>query len=90
MVAIEAMMMHVPVITMDFADELAGVEFIDSGATRHVRSAGELEERLRAILAAGSGAEPLPATTAFLGDAFYALDGHSADRVAQCLLALAT
>ena len=90
MVAIEAMMMNVPVITMDFAHELSGVEFIDAGATRHVRTLAELEDRLRAVLAAGAGSEPLPATTAFLRDAFFALDGHSADRVAELLLSLAS
>ena len=89
MVAIEAMMMNVPVITMDFAQELSGVEFIDAGATRHVRTLAELEDRLRAVLAAGAGSEPLPATTAFLRDAFFALDGHSSDRVAELLLSLA-
>ena len=89
MVAIEAMLMRVPVITMDFAHELSGVEFIDAGATRHVRTLAELEDRLRAVLSAGAGGEPLPATTAFLGDAFFALDGHSAQRVADLLISLA-
>ncbi|HEY1786390.1 MAG TPA: UDP-N-acetylglucosamine 2-epimerase [Pirellulales bacterium] len=89
MVAIEAMLMRVPVITMDFAHELSGVEFIDAGATRHVRTLAELEDRLRAVLAAGDGSAPLPATTAFLGDAFFALDGRSAQRVADLLLSLA-
>jgi UDP-N-acetylglucosamine 2-epimerase len=89
MVAIEAMLMNIPVITMDFAGELSGVEFIDAGATRHVRTLAELEDRLRAVLAAGPGSEPLPATTAFLGDAFFALDGRSAQRVADLLLSLA-
>ncbi|HEX4147111.1 MAG TPA: UDP-N-acetylglucosamine 2-epimerase [Pirellulales bacterium] len=88
MVAIEAMLMNVPVITMDFADELSGVEFIDAGATRHVRTLAELEDRMRAVLAAG-GNQPLPATTAFLGDAFFALDGRSAERVADLLRSLA-
>ena len=59
MVAIEAMLMHVPVITMDFAGELSGVEFIDAGATRHVRTLAELEDRLRTILAVRRGERAL-------------------------------
>ena len=82
MVAIEAMMMHVPVITMDFAGELSGVEFIEAGATLHCRSQAELLAHLRSLLAADTPPQRA-ATAAFLGDAFFALDGHSAERVAD-------
>ena len=43
MVAVEAMLMDVPVITMDFCDELHGVEFIDAGATLHATSIADIE-----------------------------------------------
>ena len=39
-VAVEAMLMDVPVVTMDFCNEIHGVDFIDAGATIHVNTAG--------------------------------------------------
>jgi UDP-N-acetylglucosamine 2-epimerase len=41
--AVEAMVMKVPVITMDFMNELLNVDFIDAGATIHIRSYSELK-----------------------------------------------
>ena len=35
-VAVEAMLMEVPVVTMDFCDEIQAVDFIDAGATCHM------------------------------------------------------
>jgi UDP-N-acetylglucosamine 2-epimerase len=88
MVAIEAMLMNVPVITMDFAEELKGVSFIDAGATLHARTPAELEAHLRSVLSSGSPRQPA-GTAAFLHDAFFALDGQSARRVADLLHSLA-
>ena len=79
-------MMHVPVITMDFAGELSGVEFIDAGATLHCRSQAELLAHLRSL--SPPSRPERAATTAFLADAFFALDGHSAERVADLVESL--
>ena len=43
-VAIEAMLMQVPVITVDYMNEYQNVDFIDLGATIHVKSKTELFE----------------------------------------------
>ena len=51
-VALEAMVMDVPVITMDFCNEIHDVDFIDAGATIHVRTEEALEEAVREIMRA--------------------------------------
>src|SRR4029079_7481214 len=43
-VAVEAMLMDVPVVTMDFCQEIRGVDFIDAGATTHVQTSDALSE----------------------------------------------
>lgn len=49
-VAIEAMSMNVPVITMDFMSEYKNVDFIDRGATIHVTNGEELEGAVHTLL----------------------------------------
>ena len=89
-VATEAMLMDVPVITMDFCDEIHGIDFIDAGATMHVTSGERLDERFRAVLDREQPVEQLKAKVAeYLRDSFFALDGRSAERTAQALVALA-
>ena len=86
-VAVEAMLMEVPVITMDFFDEIHGVDFIDAGATAHVRTREALVEAVRETLAErGPRAEVRLRVQAFLSEAFCALDGRSADRGARAVL----
>lgn len=84
-VAVEAMLMEVPVITMDFRDEVHDVDFIDARATEHVRTVDGLIRAVRTLLEGG----PAPARTAqvdaYLQTAFFALDGQSAKRGAQAL-----
>ncbi len=85
-VAIEAMLMDVPVVTMDFRDEIHQVDFIAAGATSHVCSFEALEHAVREILAAGGqSAEVKSRIRAYLEEAFYAMDGRSASRGAQAL-----
>ena len=54
MVAVEAMLIGVPVITMDFCNEIREVDFIDFGMTTHVTTPEALEATGRDVLAARS------------------------------------
>jgi hypothetical protein len=90
MVAIEAMLMDVPVISMDFCNEIHGVKFIDAGATLHVTSYEDLEERVKMLLGIDRNIDDLNEKVhEFLSDAFMALDGQSARRTAEALWELA-
>jgi len=82
-VGIEAMLMDVPVISMDFAGEFKKVDFVEANTTIHVQSEQELEEAARmalerpeTLLGVKRRAEE------FLKDSFGALDGNSALRCA--------
>ncbi|REK10854.1 MAG: hypothetical protein DWQ37_15555 [Planctomycetota bacterium] len=82
----EAMLLNVPVITMDFNDEIHGVDFIDAGATLHVRSGEELVSGVRAMLEAGGPpAETQRRIDALLKESFHALDGRAAQRCAAAV-----
>lgn len=86
-VAVEAMLMNVPVITMDFCHEIHAVDFIEAGATTHVSTSPALVEAVQAIVSGqGPGAEVQAHVQAYLKKAFYALDGLSASRGAQSLM----
>jgi hypothetical protein len=88
--AVEAMLMDVPVITIDYNREIEGADFIDSGASLHVRTHDALEEAVRSVLAAGGMPADLRARVDdFLNRSFYALDGRSAERGATALCELA-
>jgi hypothetical protein len=88
-VAVEAMLMDVPVVTMDFCDEVHGVDFIDAGATTHVCTAEALVDAVREILAAGGSRPTVESRVrAYLKEAFCALDGQSAMRGARSLVEL--
>ncbi len=86
-VAVEAMLMDVPVVTMDFHDEVHGVDFIDAGATAHVRTGEALIEAVAEILAGQApAAEAQSRVRAYLEESFCALDGGSASRGARSLV----
>ena len=90
-VALEAMAMHVPVITMDFADEIRDVDFIDFGATLHVRVPDELAGAVRGILERRGHEDALRERVRdYLARAFHALDGRSAERGAASIRELMT
>jgi len=89
-VAIEAMLMDVPVVTMDLADEFGETDFITCGATTHVTKPGALVEAVQAIIESPAEvATPRDASQAYLHDMFLHRDGHSAQRVGQELCRLA-
>jgi hypothetical protein len=49
-VAIEAMALNIPVVTMDFMNEFTNVDFIEKEATIHVRSQQELNEAITSLV----------------------------------------
>jgi UDP-N-acetylglucosamine 2-epimerase len=86
-VAVEAMLMDVPVVTMDFADEVQGVDFIEAGATRHVRTGEALVEAVTEILSGHApAADAQSRVRAYLEEAFCSLDGRSASRAVGSLI----
>jgi UDP-N-acetylglucosamine 2-epimerase len=88
-VGVEAMLMDVPVITMDFCDEIHDVDFIEAGATVHVRTAESLENAVREILAARRPREDVESRVqAYLNAAFFALEGCTSSRGAKALRAM--
>jgi hypothetical protein len=84
-VAVEAMLLDVPVVTMDFRDEVHDVDFIDAGATVHVRTGDSLVREVRTILESGASDTILSRVRGYLEDTFFALDGHSSQRGARAL-----
>jgi hypothetical protein len=89
MTAVEAMLMRVSVITVDLADEIREVDFIDAGTTLHARNEEELEAALdRVFDAPESLGEIRAAAERYARETFFALDGRSAERAAQTLLTL--
>jgi hypothetical protein len=89
--AIEAMALDIPVITMDYCNELYSIDFIDAGATLHVTDVGGLIAAVQELRSTGQ----LPANVQqrvmeFLKGTYFALDGKSSQRAAESLRRLAT
>jgi glycosyltransferase involved in cell wall biosynthesis len=86
-VALEAMLMDVPVITMDFCHELA--DLVDPGAFAHVTTERELNEATRELVSGQPGRfRDDERARARLEDAFGPLDGQSSARIADAILSL--
>jgi hypothetical protein len=87
-VAVEAMLMGVPVLTVDLASELEDVDFIRSGATIHVRAADRLVEEVAHLLSSG----PPPALRGladdYVHDMYAKTGGGAALRCAETVLSL--
>lgn len=89
--AIEAMLMDIPVITMDYCSELYNIDFIDAGATVHVTDASGLTAAVKQVLATLRPPEDVQARVDdFLKGTYFALDGKSSQRAAESLQELAT
>jgi hypothetical protein len=85
-VAMEAMLSDVPVITMDYCNEIPDIDFIKAGATVHVTRPGGLEDAVRKILAtSGAPRDVLAHMQDYLEGSFFAMDGRSAQRGAESL-----
>jgi hypothetical protein len=88
-VATEAMLLDVPVVTMDFTGDYRGIDFIQVDATTHITdevalldSVGRLVSSEPARLAARARAQ------GFLDDYFFRRDRQSAQRCATAIRAL--
>lgn len=89
-VAIEAMLLDVPVVTMDFADEIGGIDFISQGATTHVTTPEELIDAIGRIANSPEGTSKASEQARdFLNNTFLSIDGRSAERVGSELCRLA-
>lgn len=70
--AVDAFLLSVPVLTIDLRDELRGFDFIEEGATFHVRDRTAIGETLRAILSREPWThETLRRSEAYLSDFFH-------------------
>jgi len=84
--ALEALLMEVPVITMDFMNELEGIDFIDAGATLHCRTAQELQQAVQTVVCKPAGRDRLGAQARkFLAESFENLDGSPARVAAEII-----
>jgi hypothetical protein len=82
-VALESMLMRVPVITIDMFDELRDVAFIEAGATLHVTTDDELDDAVRSVLRSPARVvEVRTKASEYLARNYHALDGGSAARAA--------
>ena len=80
-VAVEAMQMDVPVVTVDLANELHGIDFIDSGATFHATSEEALENYILDTISESENVLLLKEkSNIFLKDQFHTL-GHKATEI---------
>lgn len=87
--AIEAMALDIPVITMDFADELDHIDFINEGATLHARSPKELRLRLEDVLFQSEEARRTSLVARhFVKGQFLELDGKASVRCADAIVDL--
>lgn len=88
--AFEAMVLDVPVVSIDLCHEFREVSFIDAGATAHVRTYAELKETVQRLTDTPSEADEIRRRAKpFLAEMFYALDGRSAQRASEALSDLA-
>jgi predicted glycosyltransferase len=84
--AIEAMALDIPVITMDYCNELYSIDFIDAGATIHVTHASGLVAAVRQVMSTGGAPADVQQRVAeFLKGTYVALDGKSSQRAAESL-----
>jgi UDP-N-acetylglucosamine 2-epimerase len=87
--AIDAMLKNVPVISIDLADELLGIAFIEYGATVHVRSEEDLSLAMTSVLSFSErSAVALARAKEFVLESFQELDGNPSMVAAHTLLEL--
>jgi len=86
-VAVEAMLMEVPVITLDLMQELATVDFVLAGATLHAISEATLTSAVENVLRDERGAVADRARR-FARETFHPPEGGAAARTAQSIAEL--
>lgn len=88
-VAVEAMLLSVPVITVDLANELADVDFIKAGATLHCTNYDELKTNVQKQLSSPEDcSDSWDNAQTYLKRMFSELDGHASDRSASAIASL--
>lgn len=89
--AVEAMLVGIPVITIDLEGEYSNVSFIESRATVHIQDSSDLKPAVENMLRNTSFRdETLQRQKPFLEDYFFRLDGKASERcVGMILSALA-
>ncbi len=86
-VAIEAMLMQIPVITLDYMDEYRNVDFIDIGATVHVKQEAELFETIQDVLCSTNNyTETMKIAQKYVESYYYKLDGKASKRISDYLV----
>jgi len=87
--AVDAMVLGVPVLSVDLGGELDDVDFIREGATLHVRDLRALEATLLEALAQPDGLRPVCARAqTYLHRAFAARGAEAAEQAARAIRAL--
>jgi len=86
-VALEAMLMKVPVITVDYMNEYQEVDFIDLGTTIHVKTETELFEAVQNVLySAEKFNDVLERANQYIESYFYKPDGNASKRIINHLV----
>lgn len=87
---LDALMMEVPLVTMDFAARLADTPYVAAGASRHATTEEDLTAAVREVLHGGARLEARRRKASrFLDRTYGRRDGHAADRAAGVLMGLA-
>jgi len=88
-VAYEAMMLDIPVITIDYCNEIGNLELIKSNATFHVKTIQELQDTIGQFAGNDSyGNQKKAEVRSFIEHNYYKLDGRSSFRCAEEIMAL--
>ena len=86
-VAIEAMLMKLPVITVDYMNEYQEVDFIDFGATIHVKTETELFEAIQNVLhSSNKYKDVMRKAQQYINTYFYKPNGRASERIADYLV----
>jgi hypothetical protein len=86
---LDALLVDVPVLSIDLAGELNAIDFINAGASLHARSESELRVAIERVLQGPSAiADVRMRAEAFLKEAFHELNGNPARLAAQTILSL--
>jgi hypothetical protein len=88
---IDALLMNVPVVSVDFADELENYDFIESGSTLHARSEEQLRVSIRRVFDDPlSLADTRVNANQFIQSSFFDLDGNPVKNAAMIIAQFAS
>ena len=82
--AAEAMLMEVPVVTIDIENSFKDISFIKQGATSHTRNIHELSKSVEGIINKKIPDESKKKSIkVFLNENYFAIDGRSSNRCSE-------